>query len=97
MSTRRSPRFSWIAFSGCLTLALASIGTWAQSLEVIQLKHRSAQEVIPVLQPLLESGAAISGQDYTLFVRTSPSTMGFSGVRAPGMRAIAAACARERW
>jgi hypothetical protein len=56
-----------------LTLAWAT--AWGQALEVIQLKHRSAQEVIPILQPLLESGAAISGQDYTLFVRTSPSNL----------------------
>jgi Bacterial type II/III secretion system short domain len=71
MNKRGLQRFSWIALSGCLIAAFA----WAQSLEVIPLKHRSAQEVIPVLQPLLEPGAAISGQDYTLFVRTSPANL----------------------
>ena len=68
---RHLSRFAWLAFSGCLIFATA----WAQALEVIQLKHRSAEEVIPILQPLLESGAAISGQEYTLFVRTSPSNL----------------------
>jgi type II secretory pathway component GspD/PulD (secretin) len=43
----------------------------AQSLEVIDLKYRTAAEVIPVLQPLLESGGALTGQDYKLFVRAS--------------------------
>lgn len=43
----------------------------AQSLHVIDLKHRTAQEVIPILQPLLEPGGALSGQDYKLFVRAS--------------------------
>jgi type II secretory pathway component GspD/PulD (secretin) len=71
MTRARLQRFSWVAFSASLIVAVA----WAQALEVIQLKHRSAQDVIPVLQPLLESGAAISGQDYTLFVRTSPTNL----------------------
>jgi type II secretory pathway component HofQ len=47
----------------------------AQSLEVINLKHRTAEEVIPVLQPLVESGGALSGQQYTLFVRTSAANL----------------------
>lgn len=53
--------------SGCLMTALAC----AQSLQIIELQHRTAQEVIPVLQPLLERGGALSGQDYKLFVRAS--------------------------
>lgn len=43
----------------------------AQSLEVIDLKYRTAADVIPVLQPLLEPGGALTGQDYKLFVRAS--------------------------
>jgi type II secretory pathway component GspD/PulD (secretin) len=43
----------------------------AQTLQVIELRHRTAQEVIPVLQPLLEPGGALTGQDYKLFVRAS--------------------------
>lgn len=43
----------------------------AQSLEIIDLKHRTAAEVIPILQPLLESGGVLTGQDYKLFVRAS--------------------------
>jgi hypothetical protein len=47
----------------------------AQSLEIIDLRHRTAQEVIPILQPLLEPGAALSGQDYKLFVRAGSANL----------------------
>jgi type II secretory pathway component GspD/PulD (secretin) len=58
-----------LAFALCasLTAALAA----AQGLQVIELRHRTAPEVIPVLQPLLEPGGALTGKDYTLFVRAS--------------------------
>lgn len=57
--------------AACLTAATVV----AQSLEVVELKHRRADEVIPVLQPLLEPGGAITGQDYKLFVRTSKANL----------------------
>lgn len=44
-------------------LAAASAG-WAQgALEVITLRHRTAEQVIPVLQPLLEPGGALSSRE----------------------------------
>lgn len=45
------------------------------ALEVIQLRHRTAEQVIPVLQPLLESGGAMSGQLNQLIVRTSAGNL----------------------
>lgn len=45
----------------------------AQDLQVIELRHRPAEQVIPVLRPLLEPGGVISGMDAMLFVRTSPA------------------------
>jgi type II secretory pathway component GspD/PulD (secretin) len=68
---RRLQRWSWIAISACLMVTLS----WAQSLTVIDLKHRRAEEIIPVLQPLLEQGGALTGQDYKLFVRASPGNV----------------------
>lgn len=44
----------------------------AQELQVIELRYRLAEQVIPALQPLLEPGGAITGMDAMLFVRTSP-------------------------
>ena len=46
-------------------------GAGADELRLVQLKHRSADEVIPILQPLLDPGERITGQDYRLFVRAT--------------------------
>jgi type II secretory pathway component GspD/PulD (secretin) len=59
----------------CLLGLAAGIAAHAQSLEIINLKHRTAEEVIPVLQPLVESGGSLSGKDYQLFVRASSANV----------------------
>lgn len=41
------------------------------TLEVIPLRHRTVEQVLPVLRPLLEPGGAMSGQSNQLIVRTS--------------------------
>lgn len=71
ISLRRAAVIVWSIAAVCLTVATV----WAQSLEVVDLKHRRADEVIPVLQPLLEPGGALTGQDYKLFVRTSKANL----------------------
>lgn len=58
-------------FSGCLMVSAAL----AQALQIIDLQYRTADEVIPILQPLLESGGALSGSDYKLFVRASSANV----------------------
>lgn len=45
------------------------------ALEIISLKHRTVDQVLPVLQPLLEPGATLSGQSGQLFVRASPQNL----------------------
>jgi type II secretory pathway component GspD/PulD (secretin) len=45
------------------------------TLEVISLRHRTADQVMPVLRPLLEPGGVLSGQYSSLFVRTSPENL----------------------
>lgn len=55
--------------------AFMVVAAGAQSLEVIDLKYRTAQEVMPLLQPLVESGGALSGSDYKLFVRASAANV----------------------
>src|SRR6188474_1916363 len=62
---------AWVLISVCLI----ACPVLAQSLEVIDLKYRTAAEVIPVLQPLLEQGGALTGQDYKLFVRASAANV----------------------
>jgi type II secretory pathway component GspD/PulD (secretin) len=58
-----------------LALLLSAIVAQAQELQVVELRHRLASEVIPVVQPLLEPGGVITGMDGTLFVRTSPANL----------------------
>jgi type II secretory pathway component GspD/PulD (secretin) len=75
LSLARPIRLPLFALRFFLILLFATSVAWAQSLEVIELKYRTAEEVIPILQPLVESGGALSGRDYTLFVRTSASNL----------------------
>lgn len=44
-----------------------------QALEILPLRHRTVEQVLPALQPLLEPGATLSGSRGQLFLRASPS------------------------
>ena len=67
-----------------LILLCLSCGAFAQALEVITLKHRPVDEVLPVLQPLLEKGGVLTGSDGKLFLKAS------AGNRAQIRKALAA-------
>ncbi len=54
---------------------LVSVAFAQGTLEVISLRHRTADQVIPVLRPLLEPGGVLSGQYNQLIVRTSASNL----------------------
>jgi hypothetical protein len=54
-----------------LTTLLALAGVSAEEAHIIQLKHRPAGEIIPLIRPLLGPEDALSGMDYRLIVRTS--------------------------
>lgn len=57
-------------------LALAAAGASAQgSLEIIPLRHRTPEQVLPVLRPLLEPGGVLSASANQLIVRTSPRNL----------------------
>lgn len=59
-----------------LVLVLATASVRAQGvLEVIPLHYRTAEEVIPVLQPLLARGGTLSGFKGQLIVRTTPENL----------------------
>ena len=45
------------------------------TLEVIPLRHRTVDQVIPVLRPLLEPGGALTGQFNQLIVRSSVANL----------------------
>jgi type II secretory pathway component GspD/PulD (secretin) len=52
----------------------------AQELQIIDLNYRLAQDLIPILAPLVEPGGVLTGTDDVLFVRTSPAN--FEQIRA---------------
>ena len=53
--------------------AAAHVPFAQQALEIIPLRYRTAEQVLPALQPLLEPGATLSGMRGQLFLRASPS------------------------
>jgi type II secretory pathway component GspD/PulD (secretin) len=54
-------------------MALQAVAQHA--LEIIPLKHRTVEQVLPVLRPLMEPGATLTGQSGQLIVRTSPQNL----------------------
>ena len=62
-----------IRFAVSLLIAFPAVAQ--NALEIIDLRHRTAEQVIPTLQPLLEPGATLSGQGAQLFVRASPANL----------------------
>ena len=44
----------------------------AQELEIIDLHYRLADELLPILRPLVEPGGVLTGTDDVLFLRASP-------------------------
>ncbi len=59
-----------------LALALLTCLTaLADELEIIDLHHRRADDVVPIVLPLLEAGGALTGADDKLFVRSNPANL----------------------
>lgn len=75
--------------SGLKCLFALAIALWAglvlaQQLEVIELRSKTVDEVLPALLPLVEPGATLTGMNNQLFLRASPRN------RADIKRALAA-------
>lgn len=47
----------------------------ADSISIIQLQNRPAEEVIPIVEPMLGADDSISGQGFKIFLRSSPATV----------------------
>lgn len=62
---------------GLLTLLLLGLAMTAMAdntrIELIELQGRPAEELIPLLQPLVQPDGAISGSGYRLIVRAAPA------------------------
>jgi type II secretory pathway component GspD/PulD (secretin) len=59
----------------CVTCWLPSATLDAETLETIPLHHRLAEELVPLLQPLLPPGAALTGTGDVLLVRADAATL----------------------
>ncbi|BBO68334.1 hypothetical protein DSCA_22640 [Desulfosarcina alkanivorans] len=57
------------------SLLIVSIGVCGEQLAVIELKHRPADDIIPVITPFLGPGDTLSGKDFLLFVGTTPDNL----------------------
>lgn len=55
-----------------ITGLLLTSGVEASELEIINLKHRSADELLPIIRPLLDQDEMVSGMNYQLILRASP-------------------------
>lgn len=60
-----------------LWLALATYAVQAQAMrtEVIDLRYRNAEEVLPILRPLLVPGGVLNALDNRLIVKTTPDNL----------------------
>lgn len=60
-----------------LSLGLALPLAWSEesAIQVVPLQHRTVEEVLPVLQPLLDKDGALSGMNGQLIIRTTPANM----------------------
>jgi len=58
-----------------LLLLCYSILPAAASITTLQLHHRPAAEIVPVIEPLLEPGDKITSQGFKIFLRASPRTV----------------------
>ena len=59
----------WLAF-----IMFAPVHVQADSIELITLQHRMAEDIMPLIQPVLQPGDAMSGSGSQLILRASPAT-----------------------
>jgi type II secretory pathway component GspD/PulD (secretin) len=58
----------------CLCLAFIPPGASAGEVRLIELRHRTAEELLPILSPVVPAGEALTGRGHQLIHRGSPRT-----------------------
>ena len=58
-----------------LGLVLLVSAVHADSMSTIQLQNRPAEEVIPIIKPMLGANDVITGEGFKIFLRSSPETL----------------------
>jgi type II secretory pathway component GspD/PulD (secretin) len=61
-------------FAVLLVLCLTALTTQAETIATIQLRNRPAEDIIPLVKPMLGPGDAITGQGFQLFLRAPADT-----------------------
>jgi type II secretory pathway component GspD/PulD (secretin) len=64
-----------LAFSALLLALQCGTAAAQMRVEVIPLQHRMANDVIPVLQPLLAQGGSVTGMNNQLILKTTPENL----------------------
>lgn len=54
---------------------VSALSIASNQIELMQLKHSVAEEIIPVIKPLLEPDAVVTGKGYQLIIRAAPSSL----------------------
>ncbi len=73
MPTRSAPFF--LPLAAALLFAAAWAFAQATVMEVLPLRYRTAQEVIPIIQPMLAREGSVSGLQGQLIIRTTPANL----------------------
>lgn len=69
-------KFSWLVlFIVSLVMTGSSFADQNDPLQIIDLKNRAADEIIPVIKPMLKPNDAITGTGFQLFLRTDAKTL----------------------
>ncbi len=59
----------------CLSSASPVLANAVMHMETFNLRNRPATDLLPLIKPFLDPGAAISGQGYKLFIRSTGSNL----------------------
>ena len=69
----RSPGFFRLFFG--LIIYTACIHAAEMKLEVIPLHNRNADEIIPIIQPLVHEGGTVTGMNNQLIIKTTAANL----------------------
>lgn len=67
--------FMWAAAAILAFLLILSAGAYGGQLAVLELNHRRADDVMPIISPFLGAGDTLSGKDGLLFISTTPENL----------------------
>ena len=71
----RSPLFILVFLVSVVSVVSLGAGMARAEVEVIPLKYRNAEQVLPILRPLVEPGGALTGMQNQLIIRASAANI----------------------